>query len=409
MPVRKRLLRHVPPTAVPVTGNDLWRGLTALMAPQHAPDRFRSAIVERTGSPHCYLVSSGRAALTLILLGLKRLSGRTRVVVPAYACPTVVQSVLKAGLEPVMCDVSPKTLDLDRAALEQLIDRDVLAIVPAHLYGWAQDVRDLISIGQENGFYVVEDAAQAFGAVLSGRLVGSWGDAGFYSLGRGKCVPVGHGGVIVSQERCAPAISEAIQDTAIEPVRWDIASLILFAGYGLVTNPVAWWFAVRTPLNPAEEGMDIDTLHPIRLGVLSAVQAGIGASILARLDEIENARRENARRLLTLLGEFDFVTLPEIAPDAEPRFLRLPFVVKGEELANRLFDMLSGQGIGVSRSYLRTLPDLFSGVVPSNGQEFPGASSLASCLLTLPTHAYLREEDVARIAGTFHAVNAQRG
>ncbi|NIN99724.1 MAG: nucleotide sugar aminotransferase, partial [Anaerolineae bacterium] len=109
--------------------------------------------------PACHLVASARVALSVILLGLKRLSDRSQVVVPAYCCPTVVQSVLKADLEPVLCDVSVQTLDLDRAALSRLISDEVLAIVPAHLYGLAQDVRDLLAIGQEYGIFVIEDAA----------------------------------------------------------------------------------------------------------------------------------------------------------------------------------------------------------------------------------------------------------
>lgn len=400
-------MRHLPPTAIQVEGSDLWHGLAAILNPQSALDRFRSVMMERTGSPNCYLVSSGRAALTLILLGLKRLSGRSRVVVPAYGCPTVLQAVLKAGLAPVLCDVSPQTLDLDRAALSRLISRDLLAVVPIHLYGLAQDVRDLVAIGQEYDFFVVEDAAQAFGATLCGRMVGNWGDAGLYSLGRGKCIPTGHGGVIVSQERCGPAISEAMRESVTEAARWDIGSLALFLGYGLATRPRGWWFVVRTPLNPAGTGMEVEKLPFIRLGRLSAAQAGIGTSILARLAQIHATRRRNAWRLMAQLTEFDFVTLPEISPGAEPVFLRLPIVVEGKKRTNRLFDLLWREGIGVSRSYWRTLPDLFSGVLPSNGEEFPGASRLAACLLTLPTHSYLGEEDFARIAHAFQAVDRQ--
>lgn len=405
---RKRPLRHLPPTAVPVVGSDVWRGLTAVLQPQSALRGFRSTIMEQAGSPACHLLASGRVALTVILLGLKRLSDRSQVVVPAYTCPTVVQAVLKAGLEPVLCDVSVQTLDLDRAALSRLISDKVLAIVPAHLYGLAQDVRDLLAIGQEHGIFVIEDAAQAFGATFQGRMVGTWGDAGVYSLGKGKCIPAGHGGMIVSQDRCASAISEVMQEAVAEGANWDLRSLALFTGYGLATRPMGWWLVARTPLNPAEE-LDMSDLPPIHLRGLSPVQAGLGASILDRLETIQSTSRRNARRLMAQLAEFDFVTWPQIPPDAEPVFLRLPIVVEGEERSNRLFDLLWQEGIGISRSYGHALPDLCSGVFPTSGKDFPGASRLATCLLTLPTHAYLREEDFARIASAFHAVNSQGG
>jgi perosamine synthetase len=402
---KRRPFRHLPPTAVRVEGSDLRSGLAAMLRPKDAATCFRSLLVERTGSPFCYLVSSGRAALTLILMGLNRLTGRPQVVVPAYGCPTVPQAVLAAGLQPVLCDVSPRTLDLNPTALSRLISPDVLAIVSVHLYGLAQDVEPLLEIGRKHGIFVIEDAAQAFGASFNGRMVGTRGHAGLYSLGRGKCVPTGHGGVIVSQERCATAISEAMRDSVRAETRWDTRALALFLGYGLATHPVGWWYIVRTPLNPAREGMDVQSLPPIRLERLPAVQAGIGASILARLDRVHAIRRENAQRLMAELSDFDFLSWPEIPQGAEPVFLRLPLVVDGEKRASQLFDLLWRQGLGVGRPYRHTLAELFSGALPLNGTDFPGATRLAACLLTLPTHAYLKEEDVGRIVWAFRAVD----
>ena len=379
--------------------------------PQRALADFRAALMAKTGSPACHLVSSGRAALTVILLGLRRLRNRSKVVVPAYSCPTVVQSVLEAGLEPVLCDVSPRTLDFDRSALSHLVSHELLAIVPVHLYGLAQDVGDLMALGREHGFYVVEDAAQAFGATFGGRMVGTRGDAGLYSLGRGKCIPVGHGGVVVSQDRCAAAISEVMETKVARPARVEhlregAGALALFSGYGLATRPTGWWFVVRTPMNPADDGMDVESLPPIQLRGLPAAQAGIGASILGRLDEIQAVWRGNARLLMDRLAEFDFMTLPTIPPGADPVFLRLPIVVDQVARAEALFELLWQQGIGVSRSYVRTLADLYSDRLPVSGDQFPGATKLASCLLTLPTHTYLMAEDIDRAYAVFRSIES---
>lgn len=406
MPRRKRMLRHLPPTAVRVEGGDLWHGLTALWRPQAAMAEFRNAVVERTGCPVCHPVGAARAALTVILIGLKRLAARSRVIVPAYTCPTVVQATLKAGLEPVFCDVSPQTLDLDRGALSRLIDQGpdrILAIVQAHLYGLAQDVRDLLAVGRRYGIFVVEDAAQAFGALFRGRMVGTWGDAGVYSLGRGKCIPAGHGGVIVSQERCAAAIAEAMQETISGQTGQALAPLVMFAGYGAATHPTGWWLVARTKLNPADEGMDVNALPPVQLHGLAPVYAALGAAILRRLAEIQDTGRQNARWMISRLAELDFAGLPYIPPEAEPVFLRLPIILDSEERADRLYDLLWQEGIGISRSYRRSLPDLFSDLLHTDERDFPGASRLARCLLTLPTHAYLKEEDMARITDAFQA------
>lgn len=400
----RRPIRHLPPTAVPVKGGDLKSGLAATLKPHDALAHFRSLLLEQTGGSDCYLVSSGRAALALILLSLKRLSDRSRVVVPAYGCPAVVQSVLAAGLEPVLCDVSPQTLDLAREALDGLVSHDLLAVIPTHLYGLAQDVSDLIATGKEHGIFVIEDAAQAYGARLDGQMVGSLGDAGFYSLGRGKCIPTGHGGVIVAQGHLEAALSATLGELIPRGTKRGVGSLSLFLAYGMATRPAGWWFIVRSPLNPADAGMDAKALPPITLDKLTAAQAGIGASLLGRLDRIHAIQRRNAQRMMDQLAGFGFVTLPEPAAGAEPVFLRLPVVLDSKSRADMLFDHLWREGIGVSRSYYRTQADLFPDQFCAGRHKLPGASRLANCLLTLPTHSYLQEEDLGRIVMAFRTV-----
>lgn len=396
--------RHLPPTAVEVEWGDLQQGFSALLNPEFHMEKYRAEILEATGSPICELVSSGRSALVLILEGLKTLSMRSKVVLPAYSCSTVVQSVLEAGLSPVFCDLSLRNLDLDREYLTRLLNEDVLAVVPTHLYGLAHDISDLVDLSHEYGFYVIEDAAQSIGASVSGEWVGTFGDAGFYSQGRGKCIPSGHGGVILASERCGPAIKEAVQRVVKEIAR-DPGSLAGFLGYAMATKPFFWWFVDRSPLNPADQGMDVKTLPAINLRQMSSVQAGIGSSIINRLGKINAARRDNARRLINLLDKFEFVQFPEIPPQAEPVYLRLPFVAGRKEAGARLFNSLKSQGIGISKSYYRTLPDLYANVVDSELHDYPAANHIAECLYTLPTHSYMKEKDFNIILNTFRSLS----
>jgi hypothetical protein len=203
-----------------------------------------------------------------------------------------------------------------------------------------------------------------------------------------------------------PAIEGALKDAVVNGTNHDWAALAAFVGYGVATRPTGWWFVARSPFNPADEGMDIRSLPPIDPDKMSAVHAALAASILERLGSLQASSRKNARRLIGHLDEFDFVTVPHVPADAEPVFLRLPVVIDRQERADRLFDLLWQQGIGVSRSYWRTLPDLFSGVLETDEQRFPGAVHLATCLLTLPTHAYLTDRDFLSIIQAFRAVES---
>jgi dTDP-4-amino-4,6-dideoxygalactose transaminase len=403
----RQSFRHLPPTATPVRLGDAREALAAIRDPRTALARLRAALLEATGAADCFLVSSGRAALTLILMGLYQESGRQRVVVPAYSCPTVAQAVLTAGLEPVFCDVSPQTLDLDREVLAGLLDRETLAIVAVHLYGLAQDIGDLLEMARALDIFVVEDAAQALGARFEGQMVGTRGDAGLYSLGRGKGLPAGHGGVIVAREGCAKAIGRMVRhQVGPAPSRDPRPGPAAMAGlatagqilaYGLATHPRGWWLVARSPLNPADEGMDVEALPPILFRELPAARAAIAAKLLDRLDVDLATRLLNARILREGLEGLEALTLPDIPAGAVPAFLRLPVVVENEETASRLYARLWQAGLGVSRSYYRTLPDMYAGRVAADGRAYPGAERLATDLLTLPTHAYLAEGDLARI------------
>lgn len=398
------LFHHLPPTAINVEWKDIQNGLFALVKPLSSYERFRLSLLEYTGIANCFLVSSGRSALTIILLSLKRLSKRSKVIIPAYTCSTVVQSVQAAGLIPIFCDVSIQTLGLDHNHLQQLIDDQVLAIVPTHLYGLAQDITDIIVLCRENDIFVIEDAAQAFGARIGGKLVGSRGDIGFFSLGRGKCIPSGHGGVIITQDRFAEVISETIQEKIPNKIRSGIKSLIGYVGYGIATQPFVWWFITRSRLNPAELGMDKSALPPLELHKLTAVQAGIGNSILERSEDINKIRRRNAYQLMDFIAGLDFFHFPDIPPHAEPVFLRLPFIVNKKRVGVRLFKILNREGIGVSKSYFRTLPELYADQSAVNQDNYKGAKHLAQCLYTLPTHAYMHEKDFSRIMDAFHKI-----
>jgi perosamine synthetase len=261
-----------------------------------------------------------------------------------------------------------------------------------------------LTLGQEYGIFIIEDAAQAFGARIEGKMVGSLGDAGFYSLGRGKCIPTGHGGVIVAQEKLSSVISETIRANLPLTIRREVSSLIAFLAYGVLTRPEGWLFVTRSPLNPASAGMDIAKLPSIRLNRMSATQAGLGISILDRLEKVQAIGKQNASLLMKRLADFEFISCFKGQPAAEPVFLRLPILVEGEARANKLFERLNQAGIGVSRSYYRILPDLFP-ELPTRGDGFPGAERLANCLLTLPTHSYMNDIDFDRITMIFLTID----
>ena len=141
-------------------------------------------------------VNSGTSALHLALLAIGVGPGDEVITTPF----TFVASVLAieyAGARPVLADIDPATLNLDPSLLRAAITKNTKAILPVHLHGRPADMNAITSIAREAGVKVIEDAAQAHGADVDGKLCGSIGDLGCFSFYPGKNLGAyGEGGFV---------------------------------------------------------------------------------------------------------------------------------------------------------------------------------------------------------------------
>ena len=178
--------RTLPPAAAPLSWRDIWHGVTGSLTPGRAHRAREAEIRCEFGVRHVFLVSSGSAALALALIALRSRSTRTEVIIPAYTCFSLPAAILKAGLQPVPCDIDPVTFDFDHTLLRQTMTGRTLCVVGHHLFGIPSDMARLRAICDSNGTFLIEDAAQAMGVELDGRKLGTMGDVGVFSLGRGR-------------------------------------------------------------------------------------------------------------------------------------------------------------------------------------------------------------------------------
>lgn len=140
------------------------------------------------GVGHCVSVGNGLDALTLIFKAMRILwkwKEGDEVIVPAFTFIATAEAVDRAGLRPVFCDVAEDFLmDVDK--IEHLVTSNTRAILPVHLYGRMCDMKTISRISQRHEIVVVEDAAQAHGALFEGKRAGSWGHAAAFSFYPGK-------------------------------------------------------------------------------------------------------------------------------------------------------------------------------------------------------------------------------
>jgi dTDP-4-amino-4,6-dideoxygalactose transaminase len=387
-PARQRF-RHLPPSAVPVFKADLQAGLRASPAAQ---ETFRQALAAYFDLPPaaCYLASSGRTGIYLLLRGLAaEHSRRQQVVMPAYTCPVLPKVALDLGLEPVYVDIEPETAHYERARLAAAIGDQTLAVILVHPFGISQPASDIVAAARDAGAAVIEDAAQAMGARWAGRPVGLAGDYGLFSLGPGKPLSTAGGGIVIAGE--AHHARQLARWWSDLPPAGSLDSTFAWlrqADFRLAFHPLGWWAATRLGmqrLGNQEAGWGYTVRD------LSSAQAGVGAALLPRLDAINARRREIALRLIPAIEKANSLNPPAIQPDAEAIFLRLPLLATNEEQREALYKKMWAAGIGAGRMYEKTLPAIFQ---TAGRATYPGAEDFARRLLTLPTHYHVTQDDI---------------
>lgn len=161
-------------------------------------DKFEKAFASYCGVKECIGAGNGLDALRLILLGLGIGAG-DEVIVPANTFIATVLAVSYVGAAPVLVDVDPNTYLLDADLIEKHITERTKAVIAVHLYGRLCEMDKICRIAKEHGLYVIEDAAQAHGASLSGQKAGSFGDAAGFSFYPGKNLgALGDGGAVTT-------------------------------------------------------------------------------------------------------------------------------------------------------------------------------------------------------------------
>jgi dTDP-4-amino-4,6-dideoxygalactose transaminase len=373
-------------------------GFAAIFGGRRKLERFQRELKEHFGVKHCFLVSSGQAAFTLVLQALQKLSpGRDEVLIPAFTCYSVPASIVRAGLRIRLCDVRPDRPDFDPVLLSAIPTAKVLAAVPTHLFGLPAEVAGLRKRLRDPGVAIVEDAAQAMGEAGEGGKLGTLGDVGFFSLGRGKALSCVEGGVILTNR---DDIAAALSGILARIPRYGLpalSSLILkSAALMLLTRPGLFWLPRSLPFLRLGETL-FDPRVPIRR--MSSFQAGLAGHWRKKLEALREVRRRNVTRWIAVL---DGTAGQEESRLLDGRTLglpRLPLRIRDARARESLLHESARRGLGIMPAYptsIAAIPEL-KGMF--GDAAFPVADRCARELVTLPTHGYLTEDDVCTLGG----------
>ncbi len=168
------------------------------------------------GVSEALTVSNGTVALHLAMAALGIGPG-DEVIVPDLSFVATANAVLHAGATPVFADIDPVSLCLCPASFKSKITSRTKAVIPVHLYGHPADMDAICAIADDHEIFVIEDAAEAHGAELKGRRVGSMGICGTFSFYGNKNMTTGEGGMITSNDSQFAEKCRYLRDHAMDP------------------------------------------------------------------------------------------------------------------------------------------------------------------------------------------------
>lgn len=336
-------------------------------------ERFEALMAERAGAPHAVAVSSGTAALHLIVRALG-LGPGDEVVTTPYSFVASSNALLFEGVQPVFADIDPATYNLDPAAAEAALTPRTRGILAVDVFGLPADWPALQALADRRGLVLVADACEALGAAAGGRPAGAWGRAAAFGFYPNKQITTGEGGCLTTADA-------------------DLAA------------------ACRSMRNQGRA--DDGRMEHVRLGYnyrLSELQAAVGCAQLERLDELLDRRRRVAAWYADALTPLaDVLALPaEPEADGVTRSWFV-YVVRLRDdydagARDALVERLRARGIGCApyfpsihlQPYYRERFGYASGA-------FPRCEAASDRTLALPFFTAMTEADVARVADALRA------
>lgn len=357
------------------------------------------SVAEYSAVEHYYCFSSGRAALFYLLKALSRTTApdRSEVVIPAYTCFSVAAAAVKAGLKIRLVDIDIGTLDYSNKALQNATLDHAFCMIACNLFGITNNWDSLDRLAERQDLFLIDDAAQSFGSILNGSTSGTFGDAGFFSLGRGKSLSAYSGGILITQRKSiAAAIEQELICLPRQGAHKTVTLLMSLLGSSMLLHPRKYWVTGLMPFLKLGESVFEPDFEAAGMNKLQKCAFAVQFRKLAGLC------LERQRKCLVLqqrLADLKSYGLPGFREDFCPSYLRMPVLASSKHTRNQIIARLRQCGIVSASMYPSTIRDIkrISDYIANPGDVYPNAQRVVECLFTLPTHAYVTNRDIDKI------------
>lgn len=318
---------------------------------------FEDKFANYIGTRHAIATSSGTTALHVALL-CAGIGKDDEVITTPFSFAATANTILYVGAKPVFVDIDPKTFNINPELIEEAITRKTKAIMPVHLYGQPADMSKINKIAEKHNLKVIEDAAQAHGAVYKGINVGLWGDMACFSFYPTKNITTSEGGMITTNNNDFDHDARALRAHG-ESERYEHVIL----GYNFRMTDIA---------------------------------AAIGVVQLKRLNGFNDKRIENAEYLTEHVKYIDGIEPPFVQKNVKHVFHQYTIRVSNGK-RDELKEFLNNEGIGTGIHYPKPIykQKLYEDL--GYTANCPEAEKAAEEVLSIPVNPALSAEDLGTI------------
>jgi perosamine synthetase len=324
--------------------------------------KFEEEIANYIGTEYCLTFNSGTSALHAALLAHGVAPG-DEVIVPSFTFIATANTPLFVGAKPVFADIEETTFGLDPEDVVERITPKTRAIMPVHYGGCPCRIQELREIADDHDLILIEDAAEAFGASIGGRKVGTFGDSAMMSFCQNKIITTGEGGAIVTDSR---EVYEKMK---------------LIRSHGRLET--ADYFSTTAVMDYVSLGYNFR---------MSNITAALGVAQLSKVEEIIRMRRADAAYYIQRLkADVPDCVIPELPEDYFHVYQLFSIRVKDRDA---LMQYLESKGIMTKIYFSPVHYTHFYRSLVSGSYNLPITEKVSEDTLSLPFYPGISRDDI---------------
>ncbi|MDA3790134.1 MAG: aminotransferase class I/II-fold pyridoxal phosphate-dependent enzyme [Desulfobacula sp.] len=322
--------------------------------------QFEQMFAQFCGTKFGISSSSGTTALHLSLLA-QGIGPGDEVIVPSFTFISTANAVVFTGATPVFVDSEAATWNIDPRKIEQALTPVTKAIIPVHIYGHPAEMSPILELAKKYNLAVIEDAAEAHGALYKGEKTGSMGDLGIFSFYGNKIITTGEGGMVVTDNKELADKIRILRDHGMDPQKRYSHSVL---GYNYrLTN----------------------------------IQAALGVGQMERIDQIIERKCTNASLYSEELKNIPGITLPPNAEWAKNIYWLYSILIDEKIFGMSAIEL--GKRLKIKSIETRPLfPPVHQQPIYNTKQSLPVCEKLSKSGLSLPSSTNIRKDEINRIA-----------